>query len=61
MSSPVWADVTPEQKSSVGVQRIQGFCVSGVGEACDNLAQGNSLIQQLQLKSALNKEQTQQV
>ena len=43
------------------VQRIQGSCISGVGEACDDLAQGNPLIQDLQQRSARNKVQTQQV
>ncbi|KAL7573456.1 hypothetical protein ACA910_013771 [Epithemia clementina (nom. ined.)] len=33
------------------------YCISGVGQACADLAEGNALIQALQEKSAANKEQ----
>jgi hypothetical protein len=32
------------------------YCASGVGEGCNDLAQGNDLIRSLQEKSAMNRE-----
>jgi len=36
------------------------YCAYGTGEGCDDLAEGNEYIKQLQAKSALNKEAIQQ-
>jgi hypothetical protein len=32
------------------------YCASGVGDGCDDLAEGNAFIQSLQAKSAMNKD-----
>lgn len=37
------------------------YCSSGVGEGCQDLNEGNELIQSLQEKSAVNRERYQQV
>jgi len=57
-TSPILAEIIPE---SIVIQKIQGSCVSGVGDACEDLAQGNVWIQELQRKSALTKDKTQKV
>lgn len=37
------------------------YCAYGIGDGCDDLAEGNELIKQLQAKSAANKETIQSV
>jgi hypothetical protein len=49
---------TPEQANAVISSKL---CAYGEGEGCDDLAEGNEYIKQLQAKSAANKETIQAV
>lgn len=43
------------------VAQAAPYCASGVGDACDELSEGNELIRSLQEKSAANREKNMRV
>lgn len=49
----------PEQPANAIIS--SKYCAYGSGDGCDDLAEGNELIRQLQAKSAANKEKNESV
>jgi hypothetical protein len=60
LPQPAFATTTSIITASSEVSASGGGCVSGVGEMCASYANGNQYIQQLQARSAQNREQYQQ-